>query len=309
MLTNVLSAIGSRLDSKFMAAYWLPAFVGFLGFFALLVRLVGTEQIDDWRQTIDSVEKTLVVLFIVLSITMAAFLLRALTRPIAEIFAGLALPGIVARWSTDGQHRARRISEQNAHRGPGTRTSLRRSSLLTEQAFPSSDTDMQPTRFGNVLATIAEHPRLAYAMEAFLWWPRLSPVLPDYFLSTLSAAQSPMMAMLNLCIVFGLRAVIGAIVVALLGELWPAAIVVLVGGLGLSWLCYRAALRQAQEYGNLVRVGFDLYRHEILRQMDLEVPTNLDEERALWRQLTSELYGIDLAVTQTQIQTQTQTQT
>lgn len=294
MLTTALSAVGSRLDSKFMTAYWLPAFVGFLGVCALLVPLVGTEQIDFWRQAMESVEKAIFALFIALSITLVAFFLRALTRPIGEIFAGFALPGIVAKWSTDGQLRTKRLREQGTPHGPVTRAAMRRSRSIIEQAFPSSDADVQPTRFGNVLASVAEQPRLAYAIEAFLWWPRLSPVLPDYFQTTVSAAQAPMVAMLNLCIVFGFLAVFGALVLALFGELWAAAIIVLVGGLGVSWLCYRAALRQAQDYGNLIRVGFDLYRHEILRQMNLEIPTDLADERALWRRLTSELLGIDL---------------
>jgi hypothetical protein len=41
-------------------------------------------------------------------------------------------------------------------------------------------------------------------------------------------------------------------------------------------------------------VGFDLYRHEILRQMDLEVPQDFETERALWHRLTAQLLGLPL---------------
>jgi hypothetical protein len=157
--------------------------------------------------------------------------------------------------------------------------------------FPLDDADVQPTLFGNVMATAAEHPRLAYSMEGHLWWPRLSPLVPDLFQEVLGGAQAPMMGLLNLSVVFTMLALIGAVVLVAGGQ-WAVAIAVLVGGLILAWLCYRAAVSQAAELGSLLRVGFDLYRHEILRQMDQEVPDDLEAERALWVQLTTETLAI-----------------
>ena len=82
-----------------------------------------------------------------------------------------------------------------------------------------------------------------------------------------------------------------AVTFVLAGGHWTAAIVVLFGGALLSRLCYRAAVSQAAEVASLLRVGFDLYRHDILRQMDLEIPVDIVAERALWLQLTAEMLG------------------
>ena len=138
---------------------------------------------------------------------------------------------------------------------------------------------MMPTRFGNILAAAAEHPRLAYLMDGLVWWPRLAQVAPAAFSDALGSAQAATMALLNPGIVFGLWGVGAAAVLGPAGGDWRAAAGCLAAGLVLGHLCYRAALGQAQEVGTLLRVGFDLYRHDILRQMDLAVPAAPDDER------------------------------
>ena len=44
-------------------------------------------------------------------------------------------------------------------------------------------------------------------------------------------------------------------------------------------------------------VGFDLYRSEILKQMNEELPTTLEDERALWQRLTERLRAFEEPVT------------
>jgi len=101
-----------------------------------------------------------------------------------------------------------------------------------------------------------------------------------------------MMGLLNLSVVFSALAVGGTFTLVLAGGHWTAAIVTLLICFLLARLCYRAAVSQASELASLLSVGFDLYRHELLRQMDLDVPTDLAVERDLWRQLTIQLLGI-----------------
>ena len=131
MLVSALSTLGDRLDSKFLTAYRLPAFVAVLGAFGSLAVLVGAKQLDVWVSDLDSVEQTLAVVLIVLAITMIAFVLRALSRPIVKMFAGVALPRAVAEWSTRGQlavsnRAARRSAATPISRNPWPRCGVRR---------------------------------------------------------------------------------------------------------------------------------------------------------------------------------------
>lgn len=292
MLASALGALSNRLDSKFLTAYWLPAFVAVLGGFGMLAAYVGSEQIDAWVYNLDSVEQSLAAIIILLLMTMLAFVLRALTRPIAEIFAGAALPQAVADWSTRGQLRVKHRTAQMlgaAPAGADAASASRVAARQLEQLFPQDEADTQPTLLGNALATAAEHPRFVYAMEGALWWPRLSPLVPSYFSEMMGGAQAPMMALLNLSIIFATLGIAALVLLGLAGGQWVAAIVWLAVGVLLSRVCYRAAVSQAMELGSMLRVAFDLYRHEILTQMNLENPGDLAAERALWQQLTAEL--------------------
>lgn len=295
MLGSALSALGGRLDSKFLTAYWLPAFVAMLGALGVFTVIVGPATVGDWFADLDSVEQTLGAIIIVLAMTMVAFVLRAISRSLSEIFTGNALPPRLAAWSKRGQLRIKSRSEQGAHGESQPSPSETRNHKATwwlNREFPLDDADVEPTLFGNILATAVEHPRLAYTMEGLLWWPRLAPLVPVEFQDLLGAAQAPMMALLNLAVVFTTLALAGTAVLILAGGHWTAAIVTLLGGLALSRLCYRAAVSQAAELKSLMWVAFDLYRHEILRQMDLEIPGDLATERALWAQLTTETLAI-----------------
>jgi len=228
-------------------------------------------------------------------ITMLAFVLRALTRPITEVFAGIALPGVVAAWSTRGQRRAKTATAHILGAAPHRSAAVAATqpgTLWLDRVYPLDDADLMPTRFGNALATAAEHPRLAYAMDGTLWWPRLSPLLPADFQESLGGAQAPMMALLNLGVVFSALALVAVALLGLAGGQWAMALAFLVGGLLLSWLCYRAAVSQAAELGSLIRVAFDLYRSAILTQLQQDPPRDLAAERALRPRLTHEVLGL-----------------
>jgi hypothetical protein len=241
---------------------------------------------------------------------MLAFVLRALSRPITEVFAGAALPRAVAEWSTRGQLKAKKRTAQvigvEPDRWP-TGASAREETEWLNRVFPLDDAETRPTLFGNVMATAAEHPRLAYMMEGLLWWPRLAPLVPGSFYDMIGGAQAPTMALLNLSVVLTALALGGALTLALSGAHGIAAVVVLVGGLFLGRLSYRAAVSQASELGSLIRVGFDLYRHEILRQMDLDIPADLEAERALWNRLTAQVLGLQAPAYAEQVAQETPT--
>jgi hypothetical protein len=292
LLSSTISTLTSRIDSQFLTAYWLPAFVAVLGSAALLVARIGIDQLGTSLAALDSVRQTLALLILLLVTTMVACVLRALTLPIAELFAGATLPRVAADRLTQAQLRARskavrRLAPPSEHRD-SLSASLQRADVLALY-YPREETDVQPTLFGNVLAAAGDHPRLVYGMVGAVWWPRLLPLLPAEFRTSVGVAQAPMMALVNLSVVFALLAVGGGIVMVLGDAVWPAAVVVLVGGLVLSRLCYLAAVSQVAQLAGLIRVAFDLYRHAILVQLGQATPSDLSAERTLWIHLTYQM--------------------
>jgi hypothetical protein len=67
----------------------------------------------------------------------------------------------------------------------------------------------------------------------------------------------------------------------------------LVVGVLLANFFYRAAIAQAIELARNIWVGCDLYRSETRRQMNVEMPPDLQEERALWQRLAQRLGNLE----------------
>ncbi len=160
---------------------------------------------------------------------------------------------------------------------------------MLDLAVPVRPEHMKPTRFGNMMANFEDHTSVVHGMDYFLWWPRLAPLLPDAMRDIATSEMSNMTGLLNLSLVWATIGVAGAAVLGLIGSLWGTALAVLVSGLLLSWICYRAAIRECDEAGRYRHAAFDLYRHEVLKQMALEIPEDAETERALWQQLTAEM--------------------
>ncbi|HEX6013255.1 MAG TPA: hypothetical protein VFY87_15940 [Geminicoccaceae bacterium] len=159
------------------------------------------------------------------------------------------------------------------------------------QRYPQVETALRPTRLGNTLAAGAEYPWIVHAMDGMLWWSHLTPVLPSYVSDSLDGAQARLLGLLNLSLVFGLVACEAVVVLGLVGQQWTAALGVAIAGGVLAWLGYQGAVSQALEVTSQIRVAFNLYRQEILKQMGLTIPDTLAAGRALWETLTRELLG------------------
>jgi len=155
--------------------------------------------------------------------------------------------------------------------------------------YPRNPLLLKPTKLGNVLAA-EEYSMQLYKLDAVIWWPRLAPLLPDTFRAQVDVALIPMLAVLNLGLVFTLIALIGGGSAILLGPNWFLFIISFIGGFFFARASYMAAVSQAVDYGNWIRVAFDLYRHEILKQMHIPIPDNLVEETLLWTSLNNWVY-------------------
>ena len=165
MLISALGSIGDRLDTKFAAAYFVPAFVAVLGTIAIVARQAGETRFIDWVDQFDAIQQGVLVFALLLSAVLAAQLLRALALPIGDLFTGRAYPDVIRRLLRPVQARAR------AHALSGRRMVER-----GDRLFPHDRADLEPTAFGNVVAAAADYPQLVYGMDPYYWWPRLIPL-------------------------------------------------------------------------------------------------------------------------------------
>jgi hypothetical protein len=95
MLISAVGSLSERLDSKFITAYFFPAFVAVLGTLWVAVTALGGERFADRLAGLDSVEQAIFTGTLLLITMMVAYMLRWLGRPIAQLFAGRAFPQVV----------------------------------------------------------------------------------------------------------------------------------------------------------------------------------------------------------------------
>lgn len=75
---------------------------------------------------------------------------------------------------------------------------------------------------------------------------------------------------------------------------WPSQIhtfsILLAVTLLISKLSYLTAVQAALDYGDRIRSAFDLYRFKILKRLNLQFPSTLEEELLIWDQVCGLLY-------------------
>ena len=310
MYDYTLSTLTDHIDTNFVISSWLPAFVAVLANLGFLTVLVGPDAVTAWAYNLTEAEEFLVLVIVLVVITMVALLLRALSFIIVAFFIGEALPRGVAEWSTRGQQRLRsRAQAQHGDAAGDTTSSPLRAQVrrLVEQRFPDDEAALRPSRLGNILAAAVEYPWTIYGMDGLLWLPHLTPFLPDDVGDALNGAQSRLLGLLNLCLVCAVIAVEAVLVLGVFAHHWAAAIGVTIVEVALAWFCYQAAINQALEVGSQIRVAFNLYRQEILKQLGLAIPDTVAAEQALWKSLTRELLGQPPAASPTSAMKETAT--
>jgi hypothetical protein len=217
----------------------------------------------------------------------------------------------------DGEEKAREVPEGER---PAEITRLKQEIQTLHEQLESNpsvpDLPVDPERVGatdlaNTLALAEEYPFERYAMDAAVFWPRLSAEIEAEKADGLKASFATMNGLLNISLMIYLSAVEFAIVgFAIVGgwnptranmgqPVWvtwlpnhkPAvdgltllfAFVLAVIGYG----AYRAAVSSGRAVGNMMRTSFDYYRGAVLQRFNLKMPNDLEEERVLWLKLAA----------------------
>ncbi|MDZ8226730.1 hypothetical protein [Nostoc sp. ChiVER01] len=157
--------------------------------------------------------------------------------------------------------------------------------------LPTQPQEVMPTCLGNILKNAELYPFDRYDIDAVLIWPRLYNLFPERFIQTIAEARSSLDFMLvisTLSCIFALASGVYLVIVKASGWFF---LLCLWGGLFLAWLAYRAALGSALLYAQQIKAGFDLYRHELLKQMRLELPKTPTEEIEVWGKIRQLLYS------------------
>jgi hypothetical protein len=319
MLGTFLDRMTSFFDQRFILAYVIPTAVFLCLLIGLLQIWFGLSITLGWWTSLAVLEQILIGIFVVFAIIILAYILEMLTAPIVRLYEGYwpawkltkrAFSHQEKKWRqytriekrdelanklrelTSSEHEKidqqsiKIDDEQVAFFEQQLVQEMKAASAASYYRFPHNPELLKATQLGNVLVAVEEYPLQVYQIDAAIWWPRLAVLLPEAFRVQVDTSLSPMLAALNMSILFTLLSLAGA-VATLIHHQWLLSGGIFIGGLFLARLLYFAVVSQAIVYGKLVRVAFDLYRHEILTQMHIPIPESLFKERIIWDMLSN----------------------
>lgn len=157
--------------------------------------------------------------------------------------------------------------------------------------FPLMRKHVMPTRLGNVLKNAETYPIDRYESNAVLVWPHLYGLLPESFVHAVALSRGGVEHMLvwsSLAVAFALAS--GGYLLWV-GGAWWLFLLCFWGGLLMARAAYRSALGSAVLYGTQIKVAFDLYRNDLLKQLRKPLPATQVEEKKTWKEIFQFLYS------------------
>jgi hypothetical protein len=128
-----------------------------------------------------------------------------------------------------------------------------------------------------------------YNIDSIAVWPRIKYVLPKDQGAEVNSAKAQVDFAVNMiymsifltaeCIYFSIISA-SAEIKGIWKGFWTICILFLLVIITLS--AYRMAISSAILWGLHVKTIFDLYRHDLLRKMELEIPETWEAERKIW---------------------------
>lgn len=271
MLSSIFSKASELVDRRFLLGLYLPCLVTAAAIGGLVITAIGWCQASKLWHSLSHGERWLILGATTVVIFFLASVVGTQINPLIRIWEGYWRPSFL--------------------RSPGVRLQQRRYARLGTsewdmtrryREFPAEGTALLPTRLGNTLLAAERYALDRYGLDSVLFWPHFSQLISSDERqliddARLSVDQSVVIATLSL--LTSATALVMACAKLLPAALWiPAAL-----GTGLlCWLTYRSAVLAATAFGDLVRSVGDLHRRELLVKLGFQVPTQLDDEKAIW---------------------------
>jgi hypothetical protein len=167
---------------------------------------------------------------------------------------------------------------------------LRKDTDLGLRLYPPETEDLLPTRLGNVLRSAerqaGENHGFSEPIEMF---PRIYPYISSSLAESVSDARVELDTACRMCVVLWLIAVLVGCTMVADGAVAASAgawLVAPVAAAVLGIFSYRAAVRSAEEYGQILYYVFDLHRRDLIRALGYVPPEDPQEEKQLIEDIT-----------------------
>ncbi len=154
--------------------------------------------------------------------------------------------------------------------------------------FPSESAALGPTGLANMAELFRHYTSTRYGMEVDVFWPRLQKIVAGDkdFLPLLGEAKTKLDFAVAMTWTSGLFALGWSIVIPLYSESFLLFPLVITPAIVATALFYLVAFRAYRAFGEVLRSAVDLFRFQLLEALHLKLPPRVEDERALWQELS-----------------------
>jgi len=183
-----------------------------------------------------------------------------------------------------------------------------------DQDYPANLNDVLPTQFGNTLRAAEDHALQRYGFDGPTLWPRLTHVIPDSYKATIDSTRNELSFLVNMSIlsfIFSILCFLAifhvmanthvvsgnlAVFLAFAGVVAKYFIAAAFGLVCFGFF-YNASIISLSSFALTIRASFDLFRLNLLKQLELIRPKNFDEEFDTWSNLNELITLGDQSIT------------
>jgi hypothetical protein len=278
----ILDRAASILERRFLLNAFLPAVVFFGGYLVFFLWATGrlASLIHSYLSARVSSQLILLATFFALAWFCAAFI-ASQWRNLTRLYEGYLLAGPLLAVANAG-----RFAHVRRHR---ELVEDEESSFHSE--YCDNETDVLPTRLGNVLRAAELYSAARYGADFNMLWTRLGHLCPDSFIEDVDQYEAALDFLVVTVTGFSLLAVATSVTAAVTGHGAWLFLVCLVGGFALAHVAYLSAVEAAKELGEAWRSSFDLYRNELLLRLRWPLPRDPAAERDTWTDIADFIEG------------------
>ncbi len=153
------------------------------------------------------------------------------------------------------------------------------------ERFPSKEKQLLPTSFGNAVRAFEDYPRVMYGFESIQGWSRLNAVMPKSFRDTLGSMRAMTDFWVNLWFL-SLLLMLEYLVFVYRTSKGLSSVYIPCAGLLVAFFASLQARIAAQQWGEWVKAGFDVYLPALCEKWGFLRPDGLENEHQFWTELS-----------------------
>jgi hypothetical protein len=288
-----MGELNKLFGRDFVIGFFVPASI-FVAMSAAMLR--AFEKLPLWLR-VDPTDPLKDTTFLALVTLAAAFFLMAGNRLLFRVLEGYWPFDLGRRLNYFQRRRFRklhsRIRELTAERDEcrvqnrefTEKHERNRLVLLAAQRFPSKESLVLSTSFGNAVRAFEDYPRIMYGFESINGWSRLNAVMPKSYQDTLGNMRSMTDFWVNLWFLSLLFAT-EWLLVAYRVRPGRTSLYIPFAGICVALFASVQARVAAEQWGEWVKAGFDIYLPLLCEKWGFVHPQNMEAERQLWQGLS-----------------------